>query len=185
VKPWWAIPFGVLCGFLAAGLLFLAIRPPRGGPIQLQPPPTQAPLQVYVVGAVTNPGLHAVQSGSRVKDAIDAAGGLLPEAISSAINQAAFIEDGERIYIHSYSQSLEESIPDGTPSQTGNVLININTASQAELEKLPRIGPVMAEKIILYRNEKGFFNSIEAILEVPGIGPVTFEGIKSLICVEE
>ncbi len=185
MKPWWAIPFGVLCGFLAAGLLLLASRPPRGEPIQLLAPPTPAPLKVYLVGAVADPGLHAIPPGSRVKDAIDAAGGLLPEANLIAINQAAFVEDGDRIYIPVYSQTQDDVQVGGMPSNTGNLLININTASQAELEKLPGIGPVTAEKIIFYRNENGYFATIENILQVPGIGPVTFEGLKTLICVEE
>jgi competence protein ComEA len=185
VKPWWAIPFGVLCGFLAAGLLLLASRPPRGSPVQLIPAPTPAPLQVYVVGAVTNPGLHLVPSGSRVKDAIDAAGGLLPIANAMSINQAAFVEDGERVYVPDSSQSGADSLSSSSLSPAGPALININTASKADLEMLPSIGPVTAEKIIAYRNEKGYFRSIEAIMEVPGIGPVIFEGLKALICIEE
>jgi competence protein ComEA len=185
VKPWWAIPFGVLCGFLAAGLLLLASRPPRGLPVQLIPAPTHAPLQVYVVGAVANPGLHLVPSGSRVKDAIDAAGGLLPKANAMSINQAAFVEDGERLYVPDTSQSQVDSLSSSIHSADGPALININTAAKAELEKLPGIGPVTAEKIIAYRNEKGYFGSIEAIIEVPGIGAGIFEGMKALICVEE
>jgi competence protein ComEA len=185
MKHWWAIPFGVVCGFLAAGLLLLASRPPRGIPVQLLPAPTPVPLQVYVVGAVANPGLHFVPSGSRVKDAIEAAGGLLPIANAISINQAAFVEDGERVYIPDTSQSLADSSSSSTHSTAGTALININTAAKADLELLPGIGPVTAEKIIAYRNEKGYFRSVEAILEVPGIGPVIFEGLKALICVEE
>jgi competence protein ComEA len=185
LKPWWAIPFGVLCGFLAAGLLLIASRPSRGEPIQLYPPPTVAPLQVYVVGAVSDPGLHALPPGSRVKDAIDAAGGQLPEANPLVINQAAFVEDGERIYIPLYSQTQNDLLTAEGASQADNTLININTASQAELERLPGIGPVTAEKIISHRYENGYFASIEDILDVPGIGPATFEGLKTLICTEE
>jgi competence protein ComEA len=185
LKPWWAIPFGVLCGFLAAGLLLLVSRPPRGEPIRLLPPPTPEPLQVYVVGAVTDPGLHALPPGSRVKNAIDAAGGLLPDANTLAINQAALIEDGERIFIPVYASVQGETLSGELPSRAGNALLNINTASQIDLERLPGIGPATAEKIILYRNENGYFTSIEEILEVPGIGPVTYEGLKTLICVEE
>jgi competence protein ComEA len=185
VRPWWAIPFGVLCGFLAAGLLILVSQPPRGEPVRLLPPPTPEPLQVYVVGAVADPGLHALPPGSRVKNAIDAAGGLLPDANAMAINQAAYVQDGERIYIPQYSQIQSETSTGEIPSRAGNTLININTASQVELEKLPGIGPATAEKIILYRNEKGYFASIEDILDVAGIGPITYEGLKTLICVEE
>jgi competence protein ComEA len=184
MKSWWAIPFGVLCGFLAAGLLFLASSPPRGEPIQLLPPPTPLPLQVYVVGAVVQPGLHALPTGSRVQDALVAAGGLLPEANATVLNLAAYVTDGERIYVP-LTSSPEESASSTTPSRSGGYnLININTASQAELETLPGIGPVSAQAIIAYRETNGGFVTIEAILDVPGIGLKTYEEIQYLISVE-
>jgi competence protein ComEA len=185
MKVRWAIPFGVMCGFLAAGLLFLASSPPRGEPIQLLPPPTPIPLQVYVVGAVLQPGLQALPPGSRVQDAIIAAGGLLPEANATALNLAAYVTDGERVYVPLLSS------PDGKALSTdrflpmGNNLVNINTASQAELEGLPGIGPITAQKIITYRDRNGGFASIEAILDVPGIGPKTLDEIYYLICIED
>jgi competence protein ComEA len=185
VNARWAIPFGVMCGLFAAGLLFLASRPPRGEPVQLLPPPTPIPLQVYVVGAVLQPGLQALPPGSRVQDALIAAGGLLPEANVTALNLAAYVQDGERIYV-----PLSSS-PDGITLSTDrlqsveNHLININTASQAELETLPGIGPITAQNIITYRDRNGGFASIEAIMDVPGIGPKTFDEIYYLICIEE
>jgi competence protein ComEA len=185
MKARWAIPFGVLCGFLVAGLLFLVSSPPRGEPIQLLPPPTSVPLQVYVVGAVVQPGIQALPPGSRVQDALVAAGGLLPEANTTVLNLAAYVADGERIYVP-LSIPTEERAMSTDPIQTsGYGLININTASQAELEKLPGIGPVTAQNIITYRDTNGRFASIEAILDVPGIGPKTLEEIQQLICVED
>lgn len=185
MKARWAVPFGVLCGFLAAGLLFLAGSPPRGEPIQLLPPPTPLPLQVYVVGAVVQPGLQALPPGSRVQDAIISAGGLLPEANTTVLNLAAYVADGERIYVPLSNPTEENALSIESFQTTGNGLININRASQVELESLPGIGPVTAQNIITYRDINGGFNSIEAIMDVPGIGPKTFEEIQHLICIED
>jgi len=185
LKARWAIPFGVLCGFLATGLFTLATSPPRGEPIQLLPPPTPVPLQVYVTGAVVSPGLHSLPPGSRVQDAITAAGGVLAEANVTALNLAAYIEDGERIYVPlaSSPEGRTQSIDPFTPAEGD--LVNINSASQAELETLPGIGPITAQNIIAYREANGGFASIEAILDVPGIGPKTFEEIQYLISIED
>lgn len=185
MKARWAIPFGVLCGFLAAGLLFLASRPPLGEPVQLLPPPTAKPLQVYVAGAVLQPGIQALQPGSRVEDALIAAGGLLPEANPAVLNLAAFVEDGERIYVPLTSEPGGRNLSTNPFQPVGASLININTASQAELETLPGIGPVTATNIITYRETNGGFISIDSILNVPGIGPKTFEEIQNLITVED
>jgi competence protein ComEA len=185
MKARWAIPFGVLCGFLAAGLFTLATSPPRGEPIQLLPPPTPAPLQVYVTGAVLSPGLHSLPPGSRVQDALTSAGGVLAEANVTVLNLAAYVTDGERIYVPL------ASLPEGRAHSTDPFLsdegdlVNINTASQTELETLPGIGPITAQNIIAYRETNGGFASIEAILDVPGIGPKTFEEIQQYICIED
>jgi competence protein ComEA len=185
MKARWAIPFGVLCGFLAAGLLFLASRPLQGEPVQLLPPPTAKPLQVYVAGAVLQPGIQALPPGSRVEDALIAAGGLLPEANPAVLNLAAFVEDGERIYVPLTSEPGGRNLSTDPFQPVGASLININTASQAELETLPGIGPVTATNIIAYRETNGGFISIDSILNVPGIGPKTLEEIQNLITVED
>ncbi|MEE9188104.1 MAG: SLBB domain-containing protein, partial [Anaerolineales bacterium] len=93
------IAFGVVCGFLGVGLLLLATNQPRGDPIRLSPPPTPAPIIVHITGAVINPGVYSLPSGSRVKDAIEKSGGLLSDANTTLINLAMLIEDGEQVWV--------------------------------------------------------------------------------------
>jgi competence protein ComEA len=186
----WPVLFGVLIGLLAAGVLLLVVSPRRGQAVQLLPPPTPAPLQVYVSGAVAQPGLVALARGSRAADAIQAAGGMLPEADSEAINLAALLEDGQQLRVPSRQEiplpaAAERGgaeIPLGVPGVSGGP-VNINTAGQDELESLPGIGPVMAQAIIDHRTANGPFASIEAIQDVVGIGPGIFAKIKELITV--
>jgi competence protein ComEA len=201
------ILLGVLAGFVMAGLLVLVSRAPAGQPIVLQPAPTKAPIAVHVVGAVPRPGLYEFVEGARVQDAIDAAGGLLTTANTGALNLAMPLTDGQQLNIpyRAGSEPAEDqgdetslflpgsdeeegdtSFFDEEPQNNdpfGNDLVNINTASLAELDNLPGIGPSIAQRIIDYRNENGAFSTIEEIMEVPGIGPATFERLKDLIIV--
>ena len=188
---------GVLIGLILGGVLWVVVRSPRGNAVALQPPPTEAPLVVDVAGAVPRPGVYEFHPGARVKDAIQAAGGLLAEADKSSINLAAPLDDGQRLDIP-YLSGMEPtpspfSFSPGVGSAAGNSggqpssgpveLIDINVATQQELETLPGIGPSLAQAIIDYRNEFGPFFSIEDIMFVDGIGPDTFEAIKDLITV--
>lgn len=183
------IAFGVVCGFLGVGLLLLATNQPRGEPIQLSPPPTPAPIIVHVTGAVINPGVYSLPSGSRVKDAIEKSGGLVNDADTTLINLAMLVEDGMQVWVPFQLEEvmdfdnpavLEYESPPGQPVDK----ININTATQVELESLSGIGPVIAKAVIQYRLENGPFKEIEEIQEVSGIGPVTFEKIKPFITVK-
>ena len=183
------IAFGVVCGFLGVGLLLLATNQPRGEPIQLSPPPTPAPIIVHVTGAVINPGVYSLPSGSRVKDAIEKSGGLLSDANTTLINLAMLVEDGEQVWVPYQLDDVmdfdEPAVLAGEPTQGQPTRkININTASQIELESLSGIGPVIAKAVIQYRLETGPFKEIEEIQEVSGIGPVTFEKIKPIITVK-
>ena len=189
MKTIWGIAFGVVCGFLGAGILLLATNKPRGEPIQLSPPPTPAPVVVHVSGAVIKPGVYSLPSGSRVKDAIEKSGGLKSEADSNLVNLAMLVEDGMQVWVPYQSVDIVGTdtplVLEIKPTTGGEVAnrININTANQIELESLSGIGPVLAQAIIQYRLEKGPFNEIEEIQEVSGIGPVTFEKIKPFITV--
>ena len=181
---------GVLAGFLLAGVLFWVVRSPAGQPIVLQPAPTEEPIAVHVVGAVPRPGFYELPKGSRVQDAIDAAGGALAAADVNTLNLAALLEDGQKLEI-SYKAGQEPVEEDGgfeqseEPARNESVdLININTATLAELDSLPGIGPTTAQKIIDYRSENGPFQQIEDLMNVSGIGPATFEGIRDLITAE-
>ncbi|MBV6395589.1 MAG: hypothetical protein HFACDABA_01167 [Anaerolineales bacterium] len=186
---------GVLIGLVLGGLLWIVVRSPDGNAVTLQPPPTVAPLVVDVAGAVPRPGVYEFPTGARVKDAVQAAGGLLAEANKSSINLAAPLEDGQRLEIP-YLAGLEPTPPaalafssstnsDGSRSViVPSELIDINIATLQELETLPGIGPSLAQAIIDYRDEFGPFFAIEDLLFVNGIGPETFEAIKDLIMVE-
>jgi len=182
----WAVSFGVVIGLLAGGLIFLVSRPIRGEPVKLLPPPTPQPLLVHVSGAVNQPGVYALPPGSRVGDAIKAANGLSQDANQASLNLAAVLEDGDRVFVP--AGNLYPGTP-GAAERSGSPvlqpLIDLNTATQSDLETLPHIGPIIAEKIIAYRQVNGPFKTIEAIQDVPGIGPAIFEEIKTLITVGE
>lgn len=181
---------GVLAGFILAGALLYVMRAPTGQPIALQPAPTKPPIAVDVNGAVPNPGLYEFQKGARIQDAIDAAGGLLTVADATGLNLAAFLEDGQKLDIpYKEGQAPTEvtpglDLPGETPTPSSEDLININTASADELDKLPGIGPSTAQKIIDYRTTNGPFAKIEDLMNVSGIGPSTFEKLKDLITVQ-
>ena len=178
---------GVMAGFALAGMLVFVSRMPVGEPIILYPQPTKSPMVVYVVGAVVRPGLYEIDHGGRVQNAINAAGGLLPEANIEALNLASILEDGKQLVIP-YHDGREMPTKEGTidlqsmnNTKTVDGLVNINTASGEELNTLPGIGPTTALKIIDYRIKNGGFSTIDEIMNVSGIGPATFEGIKDLI----
>lgn len=181
----WTISFGVVIGLLAGGIIFLVSRPSRGQPTELLPPPTQQPIKVHVSGEVQEPGVYTLPSGSRVGDAIQAAAGFAENANQSGLNLAAFIHDGDKIEIPSKQASIENTSSDRISVIPLQNLIDINTASQSELETLPRIGPTLAQAILTFRQENGPFKTIEDIQDVPGIGSATFSEIKSFITVGE
>lgn len=199
MKTWQVILFSLLAGALAAGVILLVASPPRGQPIQLAAQPTPSPLIVYVTGAIRQPGVIALPAGSRVTDAIEAAGGLAPEADASGVNLAAPVHDGQHLVIPRAGEVLPTQPASATaaaqpgakappatptPAYTADLPLNLNTATQADLETLPSIGPTRAQAILAYREAHGAFARIEDLLNVPGIGPTLFERIKALITIE-
>ncbi len=191
MKSGWAVVLGVLFGLLGAGAVFLASSPPRGRPIELLPPPTPIPLHVHISGEVISPGVYTLPINSRLEAAIQAAGGFTENALQDGLNLAQPLQDGDKIEIPSMeiartTSSAETDLTiERQPQAESTALININTASQTELESLPGIGPITAEKIIAYRQENGPFTAIEEIQKVSGIGPATFERIQTLITIEQ
>lgn len=151
---------------------------------------------VHIAGQVNKPGIVKIQDGARIADIIESAGGLTQEADITNINLAYIVEDGQKIVIPSKQEIEQEEYRMTQKGETivqenknieksgGNVMININKASQSELEQLQGIGPSTALKIIEYRKENGNFNSIEEIKNVPGIGDAKYEGIKDNISVK-
>lgn len=182
---WLAIAYGVICGLLGAGIILLVSLPPRGQAIQLLPPPSPAPLVVDVSGAVTQPGVYSLPAGSRVADAILAAGGVTDAASTGSLNMAALLEDGQQVRVPETIDTTGLGEPTVSRAGSGTILVNINTASQSQLEELPEIGPVTAQRIIEYREQTSPFLKIEDIQNVEGIGPETFEQIEDLITVGE
>ena len=176
---------GILFGLFVAALVWVVARNPSGTAVTLRPVPTDKPIIVHITGAVPRPGVYALPEGARVQDAISAAGGFLAEAEKSGINLARALEDGEQLdipYIEGFTPVI--ATPEEVFVPTSD-LININTATNFELESLPGIGPTTAQKIIDYRGTNGPFLSIEDIVNVPGIGPATYNEIKDLITVGE
>ena len=165
---------------------------------------------VHISGAVNKEGIVELEENSRISDAIYQAEGLAENADTKNINLAFKLEDGMKIYIPAIGESIEENEQSQNEStidetskyitsssggiqeqqinknsdQEKNEKININTATQTELETLPGIGPSTSLKIVNYRQEHGKFQSIEDIKEVSGIGDAKYENIKNLICVE-
>jgi competence protein ComEA len=190
LKPWLGILFGMVIGLLATGVILLATSHPRGEPVRLSPLPTTQPLIVHVSGAVAHPGIYTLPPGSRVNDAILAAGGISTGADQSGLNLAAPLQDGQliRVSTNASSQAVvpqEGQVSSGDPTTTIlDHLININTAGQEELESLPGIGPVLAQRIIKYRNAYGLFQTIEDINVIYGLSPETYAMIKDLITVD-
>jgi competence protein ComEA len=148
---------------------------------------------VDVAGEVKNPAVIELPVESRINDAILAAGGLTNQADISQINRAAILSDGEKIFIPTKQISSvvdvaptnEGTISHGTTdnSNYGNKMVNINYASASELQEIPGVGPVTAEKIILYRQDHGLFRKIDEIKKVSGIGDKTYIKMKPYICI--
>ena len=154
---------------------------------------------VHITGAVQKEGIVKLGENARIADAIEAAGGTTELVDMSKINLAYVLEDGMKIYIPSIKDKEEDieqiegdyltetkseniSTEKGTKKNDGKV--NINTATEAELDTLPGIGPATADKIIQYREETGKFKKIEDIKNVKGIGESKFENIKEQISVK-
>lgn len=186
LKPILYMVSGVLLGLFVAVLVWVVARNPSGQAVTLRPPPTEQPIIVQIAGAVPRPGVYALAKGSRVQDAISAAGGFLADADKTGINLARALDDGEQLevpYLEGGSPVIGTPLPASTESSSSAELIDINTASLAELDSLPGIGPTTAQKIIDYREQNGPFLAKEDIINVSGIGPGTYERLKDLITV--
>lgn len=150
-----------------------------------------AEVYVDVDGAVVKPGVYRLKDGARVSQAIDAAGGLTAEADVTGLNRASKIIDGQKIYVPTVGEQQAAAVSDRTDSGTATTpgagssseLVNINTASAAELQTLSGIGPSMAQSIIDERTQNGAFASVDDLLRVSGIGEKKLAKIKDCICV--
>jgi len=144
-----------------------------------------AEVVVHVAGAVTRPGVVELPLGSRVIDAVEAAGGGLSDADLDRLNLAAKIVDGQRVLVPHVGE-LTVAEPDsvlGDPSATAGGLVNLNTATAAQLEELPGIGPVLAGAIIDERESRGGFRSVNELRDVRGIGEKRFADLRERVAV--
>ena len=134
---------------------------------------------VYVSGAVASPGVLTLPANSRVIDAITAAGGATPEADLESINLARILVDGEQIRVGIVGESPPAASEAGTPAGT---CVRLTTATEAELQTLPGIGPALAQRIISYRATHPRLSTVEELDDVPGIGPSLIEKIRPGVC---
>jgi competence protein ComEA len=152
------------------------------------PTPTPAPVRVHVSGEVLQPGVYELSPGGIVQDAIEAAGGPAPNADLDCINLALELKDQQKVYVPCQGEMAPPPpLSGGGPGNGGTAEmspLNINTATTTELERLPGIGPTLAQRIVEYRQANGPFVTVEDIQEVCGIGRATFEDLKDLITVQ-
>lgn len=172
------IPTVLLLLLVTGGVLLLQRLGGTGEPLEIVlPTPTESIMVIYVSGAVANPGVYNLGEGARVEEAVERAGGFSSDADTASINLAAKLRDGMQINVLKAGELLPS--PD-----SGAKRININTASQQELESLKGIGEEKARAIIEYREKNGPFHVPEDMLRVKGIGPSTLRNIRDLITVE-
>lgn len=150
-----------------------------------------AVLLVHVLGAVVVPGVYELDDGSRVVDAVAAAGGFLPTADAGSVNLARPLADGEQLRVLAVGEAPPVAAPPAAAGGGGppgavaeaGAPVNLNAASEIDLDALPRIGPAMASRIVEYRTANGPFAAVDDLLQVPGIGEKTLEGLRPLVTV--
>lgn len=167
-----------------AGRMFL--RPSRASvPPPLRPAPSAAPskpVQVYVdvVGAVRRPGLYRIRTGARVADAVAHAGGPTRRADLQLVNLAALVADGEQVVVPERGAGGVPAAP-SAPGAAPAGPVHLNSATLEQLDALPGVGPVTAQKIIDYRTQHGGFGSVDDLDAVPGIGPARLADLRPLV----
>lgn len=182
-----------------------AAEPDTAEPDDSESQEGQADLVVHVTGAVARPGIVLAEPGSRVYEVIALAGGQIPAADLAAINLAAAALDGQQLHIPAVGEMPPAAAAgsggagagqtgagqtgagqDG-PAQPGSgssgTKINLNTATVEELDELPRVGPVLAERIVQWRQDHGNFGTVQDLDAVPGIGPAMMEALMDLVTV--
>jgi len=150
------------------------------------PPTTVGPelLVVHVAGAVQAPGVYRLKPGSRVIDAVSAAGGVASDSNSDAINLAAVLADGERVYVPRVGEAAPVVVSGGsTASSAPSGPVDLNAASADDLDTLPGVGPATAAAILAYRERHGPFASVDDLAKVRGIGQAKLDALRGLVTV--
>ena len=184
---------GALACALAVGVgAWWALRPAEDtlpfvhevvAPVATTAAPSAEVVVVHVDGAVRFPGVHELRAGSRVDDAIDAAGGLTPAADRRQINLAQVVADGQRIWVPVEGEEVAVIVGAGDagddPAAAG--IVSLSTATPEMLEGLPGIGPSLAAAIVEHRSREGPFSTVDDLLAVPGIGPAKLDALRGLV----
>ena len=168
--------------FLGSRLLHRSAQPVVAPPIRVaasaKSEAAPAPVYVDVVGAVRRPGLYRLREGARVADAVRRAGGPTPKAQIELVNLAALVSDGEQVVVPRAGAGGVVG-PAGGGSAGGPV--HLNSATLEQLDALPGVGPVTAQKILDFRQAHGAFGSVDELDAVPGIGPARLETLRDLV----
>ncbi|PKQ26431.1 MAG: competence protein ComEA [Actinobacteria bacterium HGW-Actinobacteria-4] len=174
VEPRLAVTLALVVGLLSI-MTYWSLRPTPVAPVPLAVVPSvgsvTSDVVVHVAGAVHQPGLVTLNTGARVADAVDVAGGMTASADTSSVNLARTLVDGEQIYVPEVGEALESG------------KINLNRAGPTELEALPGIGPALAARIVADRETNGPFATVSELSRVSGVGPAVVEKIASLATV--
>ena len=161
----------------------VALAPPAAPPADTTTAPATE-LVVDVVGAVQRPGLYRLAQGARIADAVARAGGATRRANLSLINLAAPLADGEQVVVPGPGATGGGAAPaagPGSPAGAASGPVHLNTATLEQLDSLPGVGPVTAQKILDYRQEHGAFATVDELDAVPGIGPARLEQLRPLV----
>jgi competence protein ComEA len=160
------------------------VAPPIVGSDSAPAPAAPPRLVVYVVGAVRRPGLYRLAGGSRVADAVARAGGLSAKADRAGVNLAAPVADGQQVVVPARlpaAVAAAQGAPTGGAEAAAQGPIQLSVATAEQLDSLPGIGPITAQKIVDYRTAHGAFRSVDELDEVPGIGPARVEQLRGLV----
>lgn len=201
---WLHTALGVLIGVIVGVGGMAVSNRTRPAPIVIQPPAppaaagptaTPAPLTVFVNGQVVRPAVYELPAGAIVADAIEQAGGFAADAYQEIVNLAQPLADGMQINVPSRSAVVATPAVIVAPATSGGAVggggmaaggrVNLNTATLAELEELPGVGPSTAQKIIDYREDNGPFGAIEEVMNVSGIGEAKFAEMEPFITVDQ
>jgi competence protein ComEA len=148
------------------------------GELRAEPRPR---LVVHVVGAVRRPGLYRLADGARIADALRRAGGATRRADLSLVNLAAPVSDGSQVVVPSRAPPVSDASGGGETGPAPAGPIHLNTATVDQLDELPGVGPVTAQKIVDYREQHGAFSSVDDLDAIPGIGPARLEQLRELV----
>ena len=181
VDRWMPLVLVLLFMLALAGGVALLVQREAGSGVEVTLPeatPTPA-LRAYIAGAVNRPGVYTFDDGDRLDDLLRMAGGPAGDADVSGLNLALRLRDEGHFHVPAVGETPPVMSQSGVQGQAG--LLDLNAATAHELETLPGIGGVKAEAIVEYREGMGGFSSVEELLQVPGIGPATLDGIRDRV----